>query len=182
MQHRIIRNVFTLTAIVVVTSAMACSQTSDSLEVPAVNPGNSWQDALGLGAAKHKIFVVTVDKPDRKQECHIQSFTPDKLVCSRAIGGPRTFLKQQVVAIILPGEGGLRAKILLGLSGGIGAAVWGTVVLAAACPACAVGTGIAALLLFCAAGAIGFGDYQLDRLLYLAPGQELNKKLGYVER
>jgi len=182
MQRRIIRSVMTLIAIVIVTTTMACSQSSTSLDVPTVNPGNSWQDALGLGAVEHKIFVVTVDKPDRKQKCHIQSFTPDKLVCSRASGEQRTFLKRQVVAIILPGEGGLRAKILLGLSGGVGAAVWGTVVLAAACPACAVGTGIAALLLFCAAGAIGIGDYQLDRLVYLGPGQELNEKLGYVHR
>jgi hypothetical protein len=115
-----------------------------------------------------------------RQTCRVQSFTNDKLVCSRAIGGPRTHLPKQVAALILPGDGSLKLKLMLGLNGGSGAAIWGTVVLAAACPACAVATGVVALVLFCAAGAIGMGDDQPDRLLYLAPGQTLSRKLGYV--
>jgi len=53
--------------------------------------------------------------------------------------------------------------------------------LAAPCPACAVVTGIVALLLFGAAGAILVGDNQPDRLLYLAPGQQLTGKLRFVQ-
>ena len=66
-------------------------------------------------------------------------------------------------------------------NGGMGAAIWGTVVLAATCPACAVGTGIVAFVLFGFAGAIAFTDDQPDRLLYLAPGQQLSRKLGYID-
>ena len=72
--------------------------------------------------------------------------------------------------------------MVLGLNGGLGAAIWGAVVLAATCPVCAVATGIAAYFFFGAAGAILIGDDQPDRLLYLAPGQELSRKLGYVQR
>jgi hypothetical protein len=135
-----------------------------------------------LGAAKHKVFVVTVDKPDRKQACGVQSFTADKLFCSRALGGSRTISREQVVAIIQPGDGGSRVPLWIGFNGGLGASIWGTVVLAAACPACAAATAIAALIFFCAAGAVAYADDQPDKLLYQAPGQELSRKLGYVER
>ena len=69
----------------------------------------------------------------------------------------------------------------LGANAGLGAAIWGTVVLAATCPACAVATGITALFFFGAAGAILIADDQPDRLLYLAPGQELTGKLRSVQ-
>ena len=95
----------------------------------------------------------------------------DKLVCSRAIGGPRTYLPKQVVALILPGDSDLKLRLVLGLNGGLAAAIWGTVVLAASCPVCAVATGVVALLLFGAAGAVLMGDDQPDHVLYLAPGQ-----------
>jgi hypothetical protein len=36
-------------------------------------------------------------------------------------------------------------------------------------------------LIFDAAGAIAIGDDQPDRLLYLAPGQHLSSKLGFVQ-
>jgi hypothetical protein len=44
-----------------------------------------------------------------------------------------------------------------------------TVVLAAACPACAVGTGIAAYFRFGFAGSLVYVDGVPDRLLYLLP-------------
>jgi len=53
-------------------------------------------------------------------------------------------------------------------------------VLTATCPACAGATALVALLLFGAAGAIAYSDYVPDQLLYLAPGQQLREKLGYV--
>jgi hypothetical protein len=70
---------------------------------------------------------------------------------------------------------------VLGLNAGIGAAIWGTVVLAPICPACAVATGIQAFFFFGAAVNILICDYKPNRLLYLAPGQQLSKKLGFEQ-
>ena len=158
----------------------AAPTSSETLAIP-ISTSNSWQVAQSVGSSKGKLFVVTLDQPQRLQTCHIRSFTLDKLVCSRAIGGPRTYLEQQVLALIIPGDEGLKLPIVLGLNSGLGAAIWGTVVLAAACPACAVATGVVALFFFGAAGAILIADDQPDRLLYLAPGQELTGKLRSVQ-
>jgi hypothetical protein len=177
------RSILNLFVIALVSSTVALAQSSTStIEIPVISAKNSWPVAQSAGSSKGKLFVVTIDQPDRRHTCRIQSFTVDKLVCSRAIGGPRTYLRQQVAALILPGDDGLRLRLVLGLNGGLGAAIWGTVVLAAACPVCAVATGIVALALFGTAGAVLYVDGQPDRLLYLAPGQQLFRKLGYVQQ
>jgi hypothetical protein len=66
-----------------------------------------------------------------------------------------------------------------------GGAIWGTVVLAATCPACAVAAGIATFCYFGIAWLFTDGftnfDRQPDRLLYLAPGQKLTGKLGSIK-
>jgi hypothetical protein len=182
MSRRTIRSIVTFLALALVSAIIAFAQSAISVEVPIATASNTWQFAQAISSSKRKLFVVTFDQPNRRQTCHVQSFTQDKLVCSRAIGGPRTWPPKQVVALILPGDDELRLRVILGLNGGMGAAIWGTVVLAAACPACAVATGIAAFLLFGAAGAILISDDQPDRLLYLAPGQKLSGKLGFVQR
>ncbi|HUB53007.1 MAG TPA: hypothetical protein VL986_12705 [Terracidiphilus sp.] len=182
MKHRAIRNFLSLFSIICATATVALGQSSSAIETGTIDQSQSWQGALSGVAANHKVFVVTIDKPDRKQKCRIESFDQDKLICSRAIGSPRTYLAKQVIALILPGDGGLRVPLWIGLNGGLGAAIWGTVVLAAACPACAVGTGIAALFFFAFAGAVAFTDDVPNRLLYLAPGNELSEKLGYVQQ
>jgi hypothetical protein len=183
MPQQKIRRIFTLFALALVcaTAGLAQSPASSEILTIPISTHSSWQAAQLESPAKGKLFVVTLDQPNRRQTCRIQSFSADKLVCSRAVGAPRTYLPQQVVALILPGDGALKLRLLVGLNVGSGAAIWGAVVLAAACPACAVATGIAALLLLCAAGAIGMGDDQPDRLLYLAPGQKLSGKLGHVQ-
>jgi len=185
MSVRTIYSVFTVVALALVTSIAALAQSPDSTEVFTVPMSNtasgSWQDAPLAGASKGKLFVITLDQPDRRQSCHIQSFTVDGLICSRAFGGPRTYLPQQIAALILPGDGASKFRFLLGLNSAGGAAIWGTVLLAATCPACAVGTGIAALLLFCASGAVLIGDDQPDRVLYLAPGQRMAVNLHLVQ-
>ncbi len=158
MSQRTIRSVLILFALALVSATFTRAQSSTSSEVPVIPTRNNWQIAQSVGSSEGKLFVVTLDQPSRRQTCHIQSFTPDKLVCSRAIGGPRTYLPQQIVALILRGDGDLKLRLVLGLNGGLAAAIWGTVVLAAICPACAVATGIVALLLFGAAGAILIGD------------------------
>jgi hypothetical protein len=149
---------------------------------PTINLAESWEGAQAIGSSHARLFVVTFDKPDRRQTCRIQSFTPESIVCSRGTGGSHSYLRQQVAALIVPGDGDSKRRFVLGLNAGMGAAIWGTVVLAATCPACAVATGIVAFLLFSAAGAVLIGDDQPDRLLYLAPGQELSRKLGFVQK
>lgn len=183
MCQRTIYRILTLATIIIVSTTAALGQSSSSSETLTTGHSHtSWQGAAGLaGSSKEKLFVVTTDKPDRRQTCHVQSFTEDKLVCSRAVGGPRTYLPQQIVALIRPGDGNLTIKLFLGFNAGLGAAIWGTVVLAAVCPPCAVATGVAALFFFGAAGASLIGDDVPDSLLYLAPGQQLSTKLGLVQ-
>jgi len=181
MPQRITRRTFTLLALSVVSATIVLAQSTTSLEVRHDLASGSWQAAQSFAPSTGKLIVVTVDQPQRWQTCRIHSFAVDKLVCSRAIGGPRTYLPQQVAALILPGDGDLRLRILLELNGGLGAAIWGTVVLAAACPPCAIATGIAALFFFGGAGAILIGDDQPDRLLYLAPAQHLAGKHRFLQ-
>lgn len=181
MSQRIIRSIVTLCALSIFTAIVAGAQSPVSPEVLTVPSGDVRQGAQLSGPTTGKIFVVTFDQPKRLQTCHIVSLTGDKLVCSRVLGGIHTYLQQQIVALILPGDGGTKNKFVIGLNLGLGAAIWGTVVLAATCPPCAVATGVVALLLFGAAGAILIADDQPNRLLYLAPGQRLSSKLGYVQ-
>ena len=61
-------------------------------------------------------------------------------MCARVFGGPRIYLPQQILALIIPGDDAVRIRLALGFNAGLGAAIWGTFVLAATCPACAVGT------------------------------------------
>jgi hypothetical protein len=181
MRQRTIRPIVTLLALVFVSATITLAQSTTTLEIPVAPDRNTWRGAPSFGSSKGKLFVVTIDQPHRRQTCRVKSLTQDELVCSRVIGRPRTYHRQQVVALLLPGDNELRLRVLLGLNGGAAAAVWGTVALAAACPACAVATGIAALVLVSFAGAVGFTDDQRDRILYLAPGQQLSRKLGFIQ-
>jgi hypothetical protein len=178
MTQGTVRRIATFFAILFIISAAAQAQTPMSKEAPAIT--SAWQIAQQVGSSKAMLFVVTLGRTQRKQACRVKSFTLDKLVCSATIGRSRTYLPQQIVAIILPGDENLKLKLWLGLNCGVAAASWGTVVLAATCPPCAVGTGVAALLLFGAAGAILVGDDQPESLLYLAPGQRLTGKLSHL--
>lgn len=169
MYERTIRSILNLSALALVSATVGLAQ-STTFEVPVNTYVSDWQVAQQVGSAQGKLIVVTVDQPDRRQTCHVRSFTRDKLVCSRALASPRTYLPQQVAALIIPGDTvRLRIPLWLGLNAGLGASIWGTVVLAAVCPACAVGTGIAALFFFGFAGALMYADDQPDRVLYRAP-------------
>jgi hypothetical protein len=187
MNQRNIRSILASVAVALVSAAIALAQATtppgtQTITIPISPSSHTWQDAQAAGSRGKKVVVITFDQSERRQTCRIESFTADKLVCSRAVGGPRTYLPQQVVALILPGDDRTRIRVFLGLNGGLGAAIWGTVVLAAACPACAVATAFAALVCFEFAGVIAYTDDVPDRLLYLAPGHELSKKLGYVKQ
>lgn len=141
MCHRTIRNIAVLFAFPLVSAIFAIAQSTAEPEVVTIPARNTlpWELARQVGSSRRKLFVVTLDQPHRRQACRVQSFTLDKLVCSRAVGRPRTYLPQQIVALLLPGDDDLRRRVLIGLNVGIAAAIWGTVVLAPACPACAVG-------------------------------------------
>jgi hypothetical protein len=180
MKQRITRSALAVISIAV-SAAVAFGQASPSAERPLLNPSNTWEGALTAAASHQKILVVTVDHPDRRRGCRLKSFTSEELVCSRSMGAPRTYRRDQVVALILPGDAGERLPLLLGANGALGAAIWGTVVLAAACPPCAAATAFAALYLFVGAGFVLLGDGQPDRLLYRASGEELNRRPGLVE-
>jgi hypothetical protein len=194
MPQQPIRDILTLLTIILVSAIVVLAQTPSSTEGLtlntsnniALNPGDTWEGAQLIVSSKgkdfRKLFIVTADRPDHRQPCHVQSFTEDKLVCSRVIGGSRSYFPRQVAALIVPGDDELRRWVLLSLNGGLGVSIWATVVLAAACPGCAAATAFAAFVCFSFAGAIAYTDDVPDRLLYLAAGQELSRRLGYVQR
>jgi hypothetical protein len=179
MSTRTNRSILILFVVSLISATNILAQSPKLPEVPTSS--NTWQVAQSVGSSKRKLFVVTIDQPRRRQPCRVQSFTSEKLVCSHVIGGPRTYFPQQIVAVVLPGNHGLKLRLLIGINGGLAAAIWGTVALAATCPACALATGVVALALFGAAGAVLIADEQPDRLLYLAPSQRLSGKLASVE-
>ena len=181
MQQRTSSLVLMMFAVASIAAASACAQAGTAEILTPIAPSHLWQDARRLGASQHKLYVVTFASPAHRHTCRIQSLTEDKLVCKRVFGNSRIYQLNQIAALIVPGDDVLRRNVLLVLTAGMGAGIWGTVALAAGCPACAVGTGLAAFFLFSAAGAIGMTDDVPDRLLYLAPGQQLSKKLGYVK-
>jgi hypothetical protein len=178
MFQRTIYRMLLLFVFVLVSRGIGLAQAPGSPEAIVTPDGNDWRTAQSAAPAKGKLIVVTRDRPGHRQSCHVQSFTSEKLVCSRVLGESRTYLREQIAAIILPGDGHLKLRLALGLNGAAGAAVWGTVVLAATCPACAVATAIAAVVILCATGAILIADDQPDRVLYLAPGQRVTGRLG----
>ncbi len=187
MSQRAIRRILIVFAFALASAIAAVAQSSNPLETVKISIGNApardnWPAALQAASAKGKLVVVTVDQPNRRQSCHLQSFTPDQLVCSLAHGRRRTYLSQQVAALILPGYGWLKPWFMILANGVMGAATWGTVVLAATCPVCAVLTGLDAASAFIGAWVVPHSDdMPPDRLLYLAPGQHLSRKFAYVK-
>jgi hypothetical protein len=103
-------------------------------------------------------------------------FASEQLLCKRSGGRLRSYFPEQIAALILPGHD-YRKLGLPVWSAAFGAAIWGSVAFAATCPACAVATGVVTVLWFGIGGLFMFGDHQPDRLLYVAPGQQLTGKL-----
>jgi hypothetical protein len=185
MSQRSICRILFPFALSLVSATITLAQSSTGTQVlklpPRRSAASTWELARKAGPSKGKIFVVALDQPQRRQACRIQSFTLDKLVCSRAFGGSRTYLPQQVLALIRPGDEGFRHLLLVVSNAQLGASIWGTVVLVATCPACAAATAFVAFYSFGAAAVALFGDDQPDRLLYLASGQQLTGKLRLIQ-
>lgn len=181
------RTILTLFALVLGLASIAVAQSPTPREVFTIPIGNvasnDWQAAQQVGSSKRTLFVVTQDQPQRRQTCHLRSFTADELVCSHGNGNLRTYLRQQVVALILPGDQYSKLSRVLWAVGfsEFGAAIWGSVVLAATCPACGVAAGIGTVFYFGMAALFASGEEQPDRVLYLAPGQKLTGKLSLVQ-
>lgn len=172
---RTARRIVTVLATALICTAVALAQSptaTGAVTIPIsnkVSANSIWPEAGSGGAYKGKVFVVTFDRPDHRQACHIQSITEDRLTCSRGIGAPRTYLREKIVALIIAGDAGSKLPIVLGFNVGLGAAIWGTVVLAATCPPCAVATSIVAFAFFGGAGAVLIGDDQPTASCTLPP-------------
>jgi len=184
MSHPINRNLLQVLAFVVASASVAYGQNVSNVEIAATNSSNDWKHAEDITPIKSKRYVVTTDQPDRKQSCRVQSFTDDELVCSRANGRSRTYKREQIVALIIPGTKSETLSFFLGFNAGLGASIWGTVALVATCPVCAAGTALAAFIFFELAGVTAMSDDASapDKLLYLAPDQVLSDEFRSVER
>ena len=184
MRKTIDRGLFAIFAFVLALASVAHAQNPSHVDIAIANTGKDWEDAEQLTAAKSKLYVVTTNQPGRKQSCRVQSITDDELICSRAHGGPQTYKREQIAALIVPGTKGETLSFFLGFNAGLGASIWGTVALVATCPVCAAGTAFAALIFFGMAGASAMADDgdEPEKLLYLAPGQVLSHKFRSVER
>jgi len=187
MFHRTIRLILNLFALALAAATFAAAQSPtprEAFKTPFVYVANNdWQIALKVGSSKRTLFVVTQDQPQRRQTCHLRSFTADELVCSHGNRSLRTYFRQQVVALILPGDQYSKLSKVLWAVGfsEFGAAIWGSVVLAATCPACGVAAGIGTVFYFGMAALFASGEEQPDRVLYLAPGQKLTGKFRFVQ-
>ena len=170
MFQRILRSIVLMAAAAFVSFAPALAQSDQEIALSGAATG-SWETAQAVLAGKGKLIVITAEQPRRRQVCHVQSFAAEKLVCRSGIGRTRTYLPDRIAAVILPGDRVLTISLLAGFNAGLGASIWGTVILAAACPLCAAGTAAAALLFFDLAGATVFTGEDPERLVYLAPGQ-----------
>ena len=190
MRSRALRRLLTLEALILLTPTILLAQSPPPAPGPV--PASSLVDSLHYNRAAFsswdalaqinpggRVIIVTLSQPTSRHACSLDTFTPTELVCKGPFGTKRAYQFSQIAALIVPGELNLKIRIVLALNAALGASIWGTVVLAAACPACAVATGIAALVFFGGAGAILIGDDVPDRLLYLSPGQTLHVKLRY---
>lgn len=184
MRQPINRNLLHVLAFVLASASVAYGQNPSNVDIATANPSKGWKGAEDLTPVKSKRYVVTTDQPDRKQSCRVQSFTDDELVCARANGRSRTYKREQIVALIVPGTKSETLAFLLGFNAGLGASIWGTVALVATCPVCAAGTALAAFIFFGMAGVTAMADDASapEQLLYLAPGQVLSHKFRSVER
>ena len=189
LSQQTLRRLFTLAALTLLSASLALAQeVQQPSHVPAHPSASSlvhsasydqprftnWYP-LAVVNPSGKLFVVTTADPKHRHACRVQSFAVDQLICK---GGRQTnFRTDEIAALIVPGNY-VSNRISLALGNAtLGAAIWGTIVLAPVCPLCAAATA------FQAVNSLGFSTATLvcnhvpDRLLYLAPGQTLKIQL-----
>ena len=110
----------TLTAILLSASLALAQQTPtpepESASAPKFDQSN-WAKASAGASSKHKLIIATSADPTRRHACHVESFTPDQLVCKGSFGKTNTYRPQEIAALILPGDiDDLRIRFLLGFN------------------------------------------------------------------
>jgi hypothetical protein len=170
----LIRTLSIILAITLLVQPFAHAQDQSTVEnLPVANPVNNWDYASLRAQPRAKVLVITMAQPSRRISCPVRSITSDQLTCNGPLGKTRIYKHEEVAALILPGDGGLQLRLWLGFNAALGAAAWGTYVLAPICMPCAATTGVAALFFFAAAGAMAYVDDQPDRLIYIDPSQQV---------
>ena len=193
LSQQTLRRLFTLAPLTFLSATLALAQADhaqqssatstrprvDSLvhAVPHSNPKFTNWNSLAEINPSGKVFVVTTADPMHRHTCRVQSFTGDQLACKGL--GNKIYGAQEIAALIVPGDYVYLITFIASANAGLGAAIWGTIVLAPVCPPCAAATAFGAFFAFGAAGATLIGDDTPDRLLYLVPGQTLQVKLRY---
>jgi hypothetical protein len=66
MSQRITRRILTFSAVAVITASIAGAQSQASPETIKVADAHTWLDAQSAASSGHKLFLVTLDKPDRR--------------------------------------------------------------------------------------------------------------------
>jgi len=153
----------------VLMAALVWTGTAEAQPRP-VKPVEVWS-GIHRGARVH---VVTVAEPTRRQDCHVQTFTDDQLVCSRSFGRSTVYQKDQVVAVMTARKNGLVTFLTnpptwLGAVAFTGAVFLGPVSLLAAIPIIVVSSGTLVGSAFDASEQ----ESEEPHLLYQAPGSTL---------
>lgn len=135
-----------------------------------VKPVEVWS-GIHKGAQVH---VVTAAEPTKRQDCHVQSFKPDELVCSRSFGRTVVFPKDQVVAVMTTRKNSLVTFLTnpptwFGAIAFTGAVFLGPISMLAAIPIIVVASGTLV------GSALDASDRENEEphLLYQAPGSTL---------
>jgi len=121
-----------------------------------------------------RVRVVTVAEPTRRQDCHVLSFKPDELVCSRAFGRTQVFERDQVVAVMTTRKNSLVTFLInpptwLGAIAFTGAVFLGPVSMLAAVPIIVVSS----IAMTGSAFDAMERENEEPHLLYQAPGSTL---------
>jgi len=180
LSQQTLRRLLALATLTLLSATLALAQEPASTigSKPAAASEDNWTFAQSFGSPKRKLFVATKAHPKLRHGCHVQSFTLDQIVCRDDLAVIHTYKRENVAAVILAGDSELRARVFIGANAALGAAIWGTIVLAPVCPPCAAATAFGAFVAFAVGGVTGYTDDVPDRLLYLAPGQPRRPSYG----
>jgi hypothetical protein len=135
-----------------------------------IQPVEEWS-GIHAGARVH---VVTTAEPTRRQDCHVQHFDADKIICSRSFGRTVAFQKDGVVAVMTTRKNALATFLTnpptwLSAVAFTGAVFLGPISLLAAIPIIVVSSGT----MIASAVDASERENEEPHLLYQAPGSTL---------